>query len=108
MLRSSGSTSKPLPAGGIHSGLPDTHSIVTRSPDSTVSTGGSAPSRKPQWIVSGVDLRRCVLAVTAAGAFMRFSIARFVGWVERQRNPSNDDRGKHVGGVRSPPPHPPT
>jgi hypothetical protein len=79
MSWSSGSTSKPLDGGGIHSGLPDTLSTTTRSPDSIVSTGASPPSKNPQWIVSGRDGSTCVLAVAASLAkatFIGFSRAR--------------------------------
>jgi hypothetical protein len=32
---------------------PETHSMLTVSPDRTRSTGGNAASKKPQWQVSG-------------------------------------------------------
>src|SRR5262245_16192706 len=39
--------------GGITSGVPETVEIVTSSPLSTVRTGSSFASKKPQWTVSG-------------------------------------------------------
>src|SRR5829696_1677305 len=75
MSRSSGSTTKPPACGSIHSALPDTLSTTTRSPESIVSTGSIPPSKNPQWIVSGRDGSKCVLAVAASLAKATF-IAR--------------------------------
>jgi hypothetical protein len=49
-----GGTARPLSAGGITSGLPETHSSTTVSPDAMVSTGGMSAPNSPQLIVSGV------------------------------------------------------
>ena len=38
----------PLPAGGITSVAPETHSRMTRSPGSTSFTGAKAASKAPQ------------------------------------------------------------
>src|SRR6187455_1859637 len=54
--RSSGGTVNPSP--GRFAGPPESDSIVTWSPLSTVRTCGSAASNQPQWTVSGVDGRR--------------------------------------------------
>jgi hypothetical protein len=54
IARSAGGIGNASASSGITSRPPDRHSMVTTSPDSTVSTGGIAASNSPNCTVSGV------------------------------------------------------
>src|ERR1700692_892382 len=84
---------KPDASGGIHSGLPDTHSIVTRSPESIVSTGGKPPSKKPQCTVSGSDCRKCVLPTVSVAPIALFISMSFLSG---RNGASGDEARLHV------------
>ena len=67
MARNAGGTVRPMLAGGSISGVPDTHSSTTVSPDCTVSSGGKLASNSPQRVVSGEAGMRCVAKGRTSG-----------------------------------------